>query len=87
VVLDRGWLLNSFQFHIFKFQNFKIFWRCYFILNYFSRGIASAKDSIASTFAVAGVVVTLLPIASIMYAIFERGKAGLNINLFTTDMK
>jgi phosphate transport system permease protein len=58
-----------------------------FILNYFSRGIASAKDSIASTFAVAGVVVTLLPIASIMYAIFERGKAGLNFNLFTTDMK
>jgi phosphate transport system permease protein len=58
-----------------------------FILNYFSRGIASAKDSIASTFAVAGIVVTLLPIASIMYAIFERGKAGLNFNLFTTDMK
>ena len=46
-----------------------------FILNYFSRGIASAKDSIASTFAVAGVLITLLPIASIMYAIFERGKA------------
>jgi phosphate transport system permease protein len=58
-----------------------------FIHNYLSRGIASAKDSIASTFAVAGVLVTLLPITSIMFAIFERGKAGLNFNLFTTDMK
>jgi phosphate transport system permease protein len=58
-----------------------------FIHNYFSRGIASAKDSIASTFAVAGVLITLLPITSIMFAIFERGKAGLNFNLFTTDMK
>jgi phosphate transport system permease protein len=58
-----------------------------FIHNYFSRGIASAKDSIASTFAVAGVLVTLLPITSIMFAVFERGKAGLNFNLFTTDMK
>jgi phosphate transport system permease protein len=58
-----------------------------FIQNYFSRGIASAKDSIASTFAVAGVLVTLLPITSIMFTIFERGKAGLNFNLFTTDMK
>ena len=58
-----------------------------FIQNYFSRGIASAKDSIASTFAVAGVLITLLPITSIMFTIFERGKAGLNFNLFTTDMK
>ena len=58
-----------------------------FIHNYFSRGIASAKDSIASTFAVAGVLITLLPITSIMFAIFERGKTGLKFNLFTTDMK
>ena len=48
-----------------------------FIQNYFSRGIASAKDSIASTFAVAGVLITLLPITSIMFTIFERGKADL----------
>jgi phosphate transport system permease protein len=58
-----------------------------FIHNYLSRGIASAKDSIASTFAVAGVLITLLPITSIMFAIFERGKTGLKFNLFTTDMK
>ena len=58
-----------------------------FIHNYLKRGIASAKDSIASTFAVAGVLITLLPITSIMFAIFERGKTGLKFNLFTTDMK
>jgi phosphate transport system permease protein len=58
-----------------------------FIHNYLSRGIATAKDSIASSFAVAGVLVTILPIASIMFAIFERGKTGLKFNLFTTDMK
>ena len=56
-----------------------------FIHNYLKRGIASAKDSIASTFA--GVLITLLPITSIMFAIFERGKTGLKFNLFTTDMK
>jgi phosphate transport system permease protein len=58
-----------------------------FIHNYLKRGIASAKDSIASTFAVAGVLITLLPITSIMFSIFERGKTGLKLNLFTTDMK
>ena len=58
-----------------------------FIQNYLRSGIAAAKDSIASTFAVAGVLVTLLPIVSILYAIFERGKTGLKFNLFTSDMK
>jgi len=58
-----------------------------FIQSYLRSGIAAAKDSIASTFAVAGVLITLLPIVSIVYAIFERGKTGLKFNLFTSDMK
>jgi phosphate transport system permease protein len=33
------------------------------------------------------VLITLLPITSIMFSIFERGKTGFKLNLFTSDMK
>jgi len=58
-----------------------------FIENYLKRGLAAAKDSIATSFATAGLIVAVVPIFSILFTIFERGRAGLNFNLFTQDMK
>ena len=58
-----------------------------FAENYFSRGIGAAKDSIASSFATAGLVIAVVPIFSILYTIFDYGRAGLNFNLFLQDMK
>ena len=58
-----------------------------FAENYFKRGLAAAKDSIATSFAAAGLIVAVVPIFSILFTIFERGRAGLNFGLFLHDMK
>ncbi len=58
-----------------------------FAENYFKSGIAAAKDSIATSFATAGLIIAVVPIFSILFTIFERGRAGLNFNLFLHDMK
>ena len=58
-----------------------------FVESYIKRGLAAAKDSIATSFATAGLIVAVVPIFSILFTIFERGRAGLNFNLFTQDMK
>ena len=55
--------------------------------NFFKRGLAAAKDSIATSFATAGLVIAVVPIFSILFTIFDRGRAGLNLNLFVQDMK
>ena len=58
-----------------------------FVENFIKRGLAAAKDSIATSFATAGLVVAVVPIFSILFTIFERGRAGMNWNLFLKDMK
>ncbi|CAB4759104.1 unannotated protein [freshwater metagenome] len=58
-----------------------------FVENYIKRGMAAAKDSIATSFATAGLIVAVVPIFSILFTIFDRGRAGLNFNLFVQDMK
>ncbi|CAN2234902.1 PstA ABC-type phosphate transport system, permease component [actinobacterium SCGC AAA044-D11] len=58
-----------------------------FVENYFKSGLAAAKDSIATSFATAGLIIAVVPIFSILYTIFDRGRAGLNFGLFFHDMK
>ena len=58
-----------------------------FAENFAKRGLAAAKDSIATSFATAGLVIAVVPIFSILFTIFDRGRAGLNFNLFVKDMK
>ena len=58
-----------------------------FAASYFQRGIASAKDAIARGFVTVGMTFAVLPIFSILFTIFDRGRAGLNFNLFVKDMK
>ena len=55
--------------------------------NYFKRGLAAAKDSVATSFAAAGLIIAVVPIFSILLTIFDRGRAGLNFGLFLHDMK
>ena len=57
-----------------------------FVENYFYRGIAAAKDSVSSSVAAAGLVIAVVPIFSILYTIFDYGRAGLNFNMFLKDM-
>lgn len=58
-----------------------------FVENYIKRGKGAAKDSIATSFATAGLIIAVVPIFSILYTIFNLGRAGLNFNLFLHDMK
>ena len=57
-----------------------------FAENYFNRGIAAAKDSVSSSVTAAGLVIAVVPIFSILYTIFDYGRAGLNFNMFLKDM-
>jgi phosphate transport system permease protein len=57
-----------------------------FVENYFYRGIAAAKDSVSSSVAAAGLVIAVVPIFSILYTVFDYGRAGLNFTMFTKDM-
>ena len=57
-----------------------------FVENYFYRGIAAAKDSVSSSVAAAGLVIAVVPIFSILYTVFDYGRAGLNFNMFAKDM-
>lgn len=58
-----------------------------FVHSYIDRGLAAAKDSIATTFAVAGMLIALLPILSILETVFVRGRTALNFGIFFHDMK
>ncbi len=58
-----------------------------FAESYFKRGLAAAKDSIATSFAVAGIVIAVVPVFNILFTIFDRGRAGLNFGLLIHDMK
>ena len=57
-----------------------------FVENYYYRGIAAAKDSVSSSVAAAGLVIAVVPIFSILYTVFDYGRAGLNFNMFAQDM-
>ena len=52
----------------------------------FSRGVPAAKDAFVKTLVAVGAVVTVLPIASIIYTVLKRGLPGLSFGLFTNDM-
>ena len=57
-----------------------------FIESYIKRGLAAAKDSIATSFATAGLIVAVVPIFSILFEVGKRGYKGLGFGLFTNDM-
>lgn len=52
----------------------------------YSRGSASAKDAVVNSIVAIGAAVTVLPIASILFTVIQKGMPGISFGLFTHDM-
>jgi phosphate transport system permease protein len=52
----------------------------------YSRGYAAAKDAFVNSLVAIGAVVTVLPIASIIFTVVAKGIKGIHLGLFTHDM-
>ena len=50
------------------------------------RDLAAAKDSLLNSFALLGITLTLIPIASIVSTVVIRGYEGISFGIFTEDM-
>ena len=51
-----------------------------------SRGAPAAKDSVIKTVVAIGAVVTVIPIASILFTVLRKGLPGVHLSIFSTDM-
>lgn len=73
-----------------KLAYFAVFFIAYALLTagaqYVSRGKASAKDAVVKTLVIAGAVITVLPIVSILFTVIQKGLPGIHLGLFTQDM-
>jgi len=56
------------------------------LFSFITRGAPAAKDAFVKTLVALGAVITLLPIASIIFTVLRIGLPGLKLNLFTQDM-
>ena len=54
--------------------------------SFISRGAPAAKDSMIKTLVAVGAVLTVMPIASIIFTVLKNGLPGIHWTLFTTDM-
>jgi phosphate transport system permease protein len=52
----------------------------------FQLGSAAAKDALVNSFVAFGAIVTVIPIASILFTVAQKGLPGISLNLFTSDM-
>jgi len=50
------------------------------------RDLAAAKDSLLSSFAFLGIILTLIPILSIVTTVVLKGYKGIHFGMFTNDM-
>jgi len=51
-----------------------------------TRGSAAAKDAVVSSLVAIGAVATVIPIASILLTVLQKGLPGIKLSVFTTDM-
>ncbi len=56
------------------------------VRSYLKYGMSSAKDSAIKVFIACGALLTLIPIASILYTILNKGYKGIKPNIFLNDM-
>lgn len=56
------------------------------VRSYLKYGMSSAKDSAIKVFIACGALLTLIPIASILYTILSKGYKGIKPNIFLNDM-
>jgi phosphate transport system permease protein len=54
--------------------------------SFISRGPQAAKDSFVSTLVSLGAVVTVIPIASILFTVVQKGLPGLHLGILSNDM-
>ena len=52
----------------------------------FQRGSAAAKDALANSIVAIGAIVTVIPIASILFTVLQKGLPGIKLSIFTNDM-
>jgi phosphate transport system permease protein len=57
-----------------------------FIQKFRSKDLAAAKDSLLSSFATLAIVLTLIPIISIVSTVVLKGYKGIHLGMFTNDM-
>ena len=73
-----------------KLAYFVLFFMAYAFLTAFlkglTRGSAAAKDALVSSLVVVGAVLTVIPIASILLTVLQKGLPGISLGLFTHDM-
>jgi phosphate transport system permease protein len=67
-----------------------IFFAAYGVLTstfaFISRGAPAAKDAFVSTLVSLGAVLTVVPMASILFTVIQKGVPGLHFGLFSNDM-
>ena len=52
----------------------------------FQLGSAAAKDALVNSLVAFGAIVTVIPIASILFTVVQKGLPGISLNLFLSDM-
>ena len=73
-----------------KLALFVVFFLVYMLLTSSIRGIqlgsAAAKDALVNSLVAFGAIVTVIPIASILFTVVQKGLPGISLNLFISDM-
>ena len=73
-----------------KLALFIVFFIAYMVLTSsikgFQLGSAAAKDAVVNSLVAFGAIVTVIPIASILFTVVQKGLPGISLNLFTSDM-
>lgn len=73
-----------------KLALFAVFFLIYMALTAsikgFQLGSAAAKDALVNSLVAFGAIVTVIPIASILFTVAQKGLPGISLNLFTSDM-
>jgi phosphate transport system permease protein len=73
-----------------KLALFVVFFVAYMIftssIKGFQLGSAAAKDAVVNSLVAFGAIVTVIPIASILFTVVQKGLPGISLNLFTSDM-
>jgi phosphate transport system permease protein len=73
-----------------KLALFAVFFLVYMALTAsikgFQLGSAAAKDALVNSLVAFGAIITVIPIASILFTVAQKGLPGISLNLFTSDM-
>jgi phosphate transport system permease protein len=73
-----------------KLAIFVVFFLVYMVMTSsikgFQLGSAAAKDALVNSLVAFGAIVTVIPIASILFTVVQKGLPGISLNLFVSDM-